>query len=422
MTEEKEILQEKQETKPNRLRPKMTLVILVLAALFVMELYLMINDPKNYLLLGIMGLAILCSVYLVTDFAFKLQDEAEPYPTEDLERIYKAEKVSYVTMKKNFLEVGRLLDRVREISEVPTEELIQAQKAVGRVTIQRNKENAIAVISSNEKLISHIDDINGKLDEILQAVQSQHDNAQMLESLNHAAEQLDRLEATEQTLKDEFSGLTGSVAAQIDAAMHKLSEKPAEEAGSPETSAPEMESAPAELPTEETETLSESSFSTERTDFSEASLPAEGLELSEPSSSVETSDLAESSFPAESPEASETSSTAEAQALPETPSAAETQALPETPSPTEDPELSDISSSVEEPEPPETQEEPDAAAASSKAEPIEIKQTMSPEEIAALLEAQSEPEPPQELPEAPDASDPGHVMTPEEIAALLSNI
>ncbi len=410
MTEEKEILQEKQETKPNRLRPKMTLVILVLAALFVMELYLMINDPKNYLLLGIMGLAILCSVYLVTDFAFKLQDEAEPYPTEDLERIYKAEKVSYVTMKKNFLEVGRLLDRVREISEVPTEELIQAQKAVGRVTIQRNKENAIAVISSNEKLISHIDDINGKLDEILQAVQSQQDNAQMLESLNHAAEQLDRLEATEQTLKDEFSGLTGSVAAQIDAAMHKLSEKPAEETGSPETSAPEEKSAPAELPAEETETLSESSFSTERTDFSEASLPAEDLELSEPSSSVETSDLAESSFPAESPETAETSSAAEAQAL------------PETPSPTEDPELSDISSSVEEPEPPETQEEPDAAAASSKAEPIEIKQTMSPEEIAALLEAQSEPEPPQELPEAPDASDPGHVMTPEEIAALLSNI
>ena len=69
----KEEKKQTQENKPDRMRLKMTMGILTLTALFIVELYLMINYSELYLLLGIIGLAMLCIVYVLIDFSLALR-------------------------------------------------------------------------------------------------------------------------------------------------------------------------------------------------------------------------------------------------------------------------------------------------------------------------------------------------------------
>ena len=72
----------------------------------------------------------------------------------------------------------------------------------------------------------------------------------------------------------------------------------------------------------------------------------------------------------------------------------------------------------------------DIVQTEEKSEPentMDTSKSMTPDDIAALLselnETVSEPEPVKTIETSiPDTSDPGHVMTPDEIAALLANL
>ena len=383
MKEEKEVLQER---KPKKLRLKMAIAILITAALFVVELYVMINYAQNYLLLGILGLAILCFVYLITDLTFLLQDEKDISRKEEFESVYKAEKVAYVTMKKGFVEISRSLDRIRELSEVPTEELIQAQKAVGRVTIQRNKENAIAVIDSNEKL-----------DDILQAAK----NPELLDSQQTILSRIESLESSESELKAELLKLSRSLAKQMNLSLENVDDIELADGFSEENDVDEAEILETDDILEETNDVEMSdlidditdSITSESDDTETSDLTDDIADsLSSESDDIETSDLTD-----------DTSIQASADTVEET-------IVPDIPAAPDTTEVLEVSNDAEE------------AVPASNEEPPELKRTMTPEEIAALLESQAEPEPEPEKTAAPDLSDPGHVMTPEEIAALLSNM
>lgn len=157
---------ELQENKPTNIRLKMTIGILFLVVLSIVELYLMMNYSDSYLFLGLVGLAILCFVYWVTDLSFKIHREQESSFEKDMESLYKAQKVSYITVKQGFAKLEELLDDLGEELSFPVDEVLQAQKAVGRVTIQKNKENIDAVVESNEKLIAHLQAFEQKFTEI----------------------------------------------------------------------------------------------------------------------------------------------------------------------------------------------------------------------------------------------------------------
>ena len=57
MNEEKDIVKQEKSVK---VRLKLTFSILILAAMFIVELYLMMNFSDDFLLIGLVGLAILC--------------------------------------------------------------------------------------------------------------------------------------------------------------------------------------------------------------------------------------------------------------------------------------------------------------------------------------------------------------------------
>ena len=270
MEKDKEALQQ---AKPEHNRILLTFAIIVLAALFIVELYLMINDKNNFLFIGLDGLAMLCFVYWITDLVFKMRNERDDYYEKEYQNIYKAEKISYILMKKSFMELKKSLDEISENTEIPTDELIEAQKAVGKVTVQRNKENAATILESNEKLLQHFtvfeeklkdmpvfqdhsedssayaevlqevatlkDTLQGmavfhdKLDQIIVRMETPKEDMsmQMIDALSAQQKHLmDALDMTRTTLKDDILKLKEQMASQMDAIPSVLQEAQASSA------------------------------------------------------------------------------------------------------------------------------------------------------------------------------------------------
>lgn len=207
MSEEKEVLQEK--TANQKL--KMTCSVVVLAALCIVEVYLMINFAYAYLPIAVVGIFILCVVYFIADFAFKLKKERDTLREKEYENLFKSEKISYVMMKQSFLEMAEILEEVRINSAFPVEELVKAQKGTAKVTIQRSKENATAIMNSNDKVIEHILSLEGNMKEISNLVkdgQGKDENASLQISEDILTKQKDILSSISEmksSMKSEIS-------------------------------------------------------------------------------------------------------------------------------------------------------------------------------------------------------------------------
>ena len=470
----KEEKKQTQENKPDRMRLKMTMGILTLTALFIVELYLMINYSELYLLLGIIGLAMLCIVYVLIDFSFKLQNKGEIERSSEYENLYKAQKVSYVSMKQSFLDVERTLDRIRENSEVPTEELIQAQKAVGKVTIQRNKENALAIINSNQDLLNQVGDFDQKIQELVQMLDKQ-DNE--MEIISNQQKMIETLEGLSASVKEEISALSSDLDAKmvhvkdeimqeleqksllVEQSFEKLEQESIKQAAivhpealqdiSTEPVVTEEQILQEEAAATEEQILQEEAAATEEQMLQEEPIAADDeVNISE-SIPVESQMSAEESVFLESnisiqepkePEMPQSEAVVEEAIQPELMEVAEEAVPTEDNISTEEPKEPEMPQSeavVEEaiqPELMEVAEEAipidDIVQTEEKSEPentVDTSKSMTPDDIAALLselnETVSEPEPVKTIETSiPDTSDPGHVMTPDEIAALLANL
>ena len=470
----KEEKKQTQENKPDRTRLKMTMAILTLTALFIVELYLMINYSELYLLLGIIGLAMLCIVYVLIDFSFKLQNKGEIERSSEYENLYKAQKVSYVSMKQSFLDVERTLDRIRENSEVPTEELIQAQKAVGKVTIQRNKENARAIINSNQDLLNQVGVFDQKIQELVQML-DKPDNE--MEIISNQQKMIETLEGLSASVKEEISALSSDLDAKmvhvkdeimqeleqksllVEQSFEKLEQESIKQAAivqpealqdiSTEPVVTEEQILREEAAATEEQILQEEPAATEEQMLQEEPIAADDeVNISE-SIPVESQMSAEESVFLESnisiqepkePEMPQSEAVVEEAIQPEFMEVAE-EAVPtednisiEEPKEPKMPQSEAVVEEIIQPELMEVAEEAvpidDIVQTEEKSEPentMDTSKSMTPDDIAALLselnETVSEPEPVKTIETSiPDTSDPGHVMTPDEIAALLANL
>ncbi|MBR5637800.1 MAG: hypothetical protein IKW81_12805 [Pseudobutyrivibrio sp.] len=142
------------------------------AVLVVMELYIMINYASNFMLMAVGVLLMIVALFFlisaVLDMSLKTKDMEE----QKYEEIYNAQKASYLVIKKSFDEMDQRLRNIEESSALPAEDIINAQKAVAKVTISRSKENTDALMNSNDELINQLFSIKEKLES---------NNSQMIE-------------------------------------------------------------------------------------------------------------------------------------------------------------------------------------------------------------------------------------------------
>lgn len=151
---------------------KMVMSTLLLVVLFLGELYFMINDPKNYIALIVLTVVTLADIYVLIASSIQRTYQKDRDRYEQYDNLFKSEKASYLIIRKSFEDVLDRLDRIEAASGIPTEEIINAQKSIAKVTISRNKENSDALMNSNDKMYDRLfsleDAIEAKNQEMLE--------------------------------------------------------------------------------------------------------------------------------------------------------------------------------------------------------------------------------------------------------------
>jgi len=137
---------------------------IALAVLVIMELYIMINFKSNFMAMAVGILLMILALFFLISALLDMSLKQKDIEQEKYEEIYNAQKASYLVIKKSFDEMDQRLRNIEENSSLPAEDIINAQKAVAKVTISRSKENTDALMNSNDELINQLVNIQEKLE------------------------------------------------------------------------------------------------------------------------------------------------------------------------------------------------------------------------------------------------------------------
>ena len=133
-------------------KPGLQLVISILVAtsLILAELYVMINQPANIVLLVGIAILVLIAVYFVIDAVLDCQREREIALKEQYDNLYRSERASYKLLKKKMEEFSEIIQAANQ--EDNSEDIIQAQKALAKISVSKNRESAEMIIARLAKL------------------------------------------------------------------------------------------------------------------------------------------------------------------------------------------------------------------------------------------------------------------------------
>ena len=420
-----------QSANPSQAKMRSTTVKLLIAIMgmgisFIADVYAMISLPDYYIVIGIISLVFLVFTFLLAQSAIKLHVLKNARQEEVYNELFKSSKATYLMMKKSFVDMEDSVNNIGEKVKAPIEEFMGEQKNISEITVNRSKENADALMNSNDKLLDKFFEFETTLESFEEQMLSRQ--KELMES-----------SVKEITMKQqELSSVIKDTEIEIKKEMLSMSR-------------------PMAQPVMQTYVASEAVVQPVAETVSEVSV--EPILESEPEMMVEPFVEAE---PEISIEPVIEASTIEEPIIKEALMEEEMPAMPDLSDPNKMMSADDIAALIanmggsEEPVPAqeETEEEliPEidifAGEEASMAEEVpampdlsDPNKMMSPDDIAALIAnmggseesapVQEEPvvEDPiieeaiaEEKPPMPDLSDPNKMMSPEDIAALLANL
>ena len=154
-----------QDKKQKKIKTQIIFSILIFTVVLIADFYAMINFSKEYLLISAITVILLICLWGVLNGIFSLRALKEQRSEEQYDSVFKSEKASYLMLKKYFEEIEDKIDILQKTSKIPTEEIINAQKGIAKVVINRNRENADAIRGSNEQLMETIEEYENKIKE-----------------------------------------------------------------------------------------------------------------------------------------------------------------------------------------------------------------------------------------------------------------
>ena len=428
--------------KDTKARMQIIFGALILALFFSVELYMMINYSEKYLIIAGIALIELIFLYVIIQGIFALKDEKEIRNEEQYDNVFKSEKASYLMLKKYFEEFEDKLNYLEKASKIPTEEIINAQKGIAKVIMNRNREGSEAMISTTEQITEQLTEVQ-KQSEALQSLLASCKD-EIIVSQKAAGD------SSEKSVQMQIQDLVvqmKDMELRLNAALSQNQKVIVQSAPVSYATAPESISEPEPVGASEPIAEPEPAAASESVAAPEA--------IVEPEPVVAPEAIAEPE-PVVAPEAiAEPEPVVAPEAIVEPEPVAAPEAIVE-PEPVAAPEA------IVEPEPvaaPEAIVEPEPVAASEPvAEPVQpaaepasdSNRSLSPDEIAALFanmgndsasetkeEPVTEPEPEvteepiaaeateapaDSTPPMPDLSDPNKTLSPDEIAALFANM
>ena len=154
-----------QDKKQKKAKIQVIFLILISTLVILADFYAIINYPKEYMLIAAITVIFMICLWGVISGFFSLSALKEDRREEQYDSIFKSEKASYLMLRKYFDEIEEKIEMLQKESKIPTEDIINAQKGIAKVVINRNKENADAIMSSNEQLMETFEHLENKLKE-----------------------------------------------------------------------------------------------------------------------------------------------------------------------------------------------------------------------------------------------------------------
>lgn len=347
-------------------RFRINITLLIAVVLLVADLYAMINMPQKFIILAIITALFLVAIYFLVDSISIYLMAEKNRKEEQYDSIFKSEKASYLLLRKTFDDLYELIEKGNQSRKANVEDIIHAQKAVAKISIGRSKENADALMNSNDHIMEKISMLEAVLSDNVShpaPETNKNDSAYAQNILDNQNKILQQLEVLQNTLNT--IGADAKIAAE----------------------------------------------SAKQNFFTEERILAEEnkIEKEEPSLMEETPIEEEPSVMEETP-------------IEEEPSAMEETPIEEEPSVMEETPIEEVPSDMEEPSiGKEEVSSPEEDL--SKYDDIMVDTLTDSDDNVPVEKIPLEDETVvDDEPAMPDLSDPNKVMTPDEIAALIANL
>ena len=388
-------------------RFRINITLLIAVVLLVADLYAMINMPQKFIILAIITALFLVAIYFLVDSISIYLMAEKNRKEEQYDSIFKSEKASYLLLRKTFDDLYELIEKGNQSRKANVEDIIHAQKAVAKVSIGRSKENADALMNSNDHIMEKISMLEAVLSDNVShpaPETNKNDSAYAQNILDNQNKILQQLEVLQNTLNT--IGADAKIAAESAKQNFFTEERILAEENKIEKEEPQVqEAAVEEIPSatgeatlmEETPIEEEPSVMEETPIEEEPSVMEETPIEEEPSAMEETPIEEEPSVMKETP-------------IEEEPSVMEETPIEEVPSDMEEPSIGkeEVSSPEED---------------LSKYDDIMVDTLTDSDDNVPVEKIPLEDETVvDDEPAMPDLSDPNKVMTPDEIAALIANL
>ena len=376
-------------------RFRINITLLIAVVLLVADLYAMINMPQKFIILAIITALFLVAIYFLVDSISIYLMAEKNRKEEQYDSIFKSEKASYLLLRKTFDDLYELIEKGNQSRKANVEDIIHAQKAVAKVSIGRSKENADALMNSNDRIMEKISMLEAVLSDNVPQPSSEtnkNDSAYAQNILDNQNKILQQLEVLQNTLNT--IGADAKIAAESAKQNFFTEERILAEENKIEKEEPQVQ----EAAVEEIPSAAGEATVMEETPIEEVPCDMEDTPIDE-----------EPSVMAESP-------------IDEEPTALEETPIEEEPSVMEETPIEEVPSDMEEPSiGKEEVSSPEEDL--SKYDDIMVDTLTDSDDNVPVEKIPLEDETVvDDEPAMPDLSDPNKVMTPDEIAALIANL
>ena len=184
-------------------RFRINITLLIAVVLLVADLYAMINMPQKFIILAIITALFLVAIYFLVDSISIYLMAEKNRKEEQYDSIFKSEKASYLLLRKTFDDLYELIEKGNQSRKANVEDIIHAQKAVAKVSIGRSKENADALMNSNDHIMEKISMLEAVLSDNVPQPSSEtnkNDSAYAQNILDNQNKILQQLEVLQNTL------------------------------------------------------------------------------------------------------------------------------------------------------------------------------------------------------------------------------
>ena len=396
---------DKNSEKNVRFRINITLLIAVI--LLVADLYAMINMPQKFIILAIITALFLVAIYFLVDSISIYLMAEKNRKEEQYDSIFKSEKASYLLLRKTFDDLYELIEKGNQSRKTNVEDIIHAQKAVAKVSIGRSKENADALMNSNDRIMEKISMLEAVLSDNVShpaPETNKNDSAYAQNILDNQNKILQQLEVLQNTLNT--IGADAKIAAESAKQNFFTEERILAEENKIEKEEPQVQ----EAAVEEIPSAAGEATVMEETPIEEVPSDMEETPIEEEPSVMEETPIEEEPSVME-----ETPVEEEPSAMEETPIEEEPSMMDETPIEEVPSVMEETSIGKEEVSSPEED--------LSKYDDIMVDTLTDSDDNVPVEKIPLEDETVvDDKPAMPDLSDPNKVMTPDEIAALIANL